>query len=99
MRVHPQFCRQARSPGLARWESVATIGAIGQANAASAQDDPFSVASSSLHDGAQTVCDLPATLRVPISERGRCLPHMKQDMVAPPNDAAAAKGEPEALDL
>ena len=58
------------------------------------QDDALSVASSSLHDGAHTVCDLPATLRVPISERGRCLPHMKQDMVAPPNDAAAANGDP-----
>lgn len=55
--------------------------------------------SSALHEGAQTVCDLPATLRVPMSERARCLPHMKHDMVAPPKDAAAANGEPEALDL
>ena len=60
---------------------------------------PLVASSSALHDGAHTVCDLPATLRVPIKERARCLPHIKQDMVAPPNDAAAAKGEPDALDL
>lgn len=55
--------------------------------------------SSALQEGAQTVCDFPATLRVPISERARCFPHMKHDMVAPPKDAAAANGEPDALDL
>jgi hypothetical protein len=55
--------------------------------------------SSALQDGAQTACALPSTLRVPMSERALCLPHKKQDMVAPPNDAAAAKGEPETLDL
>lgn len=55
--------------------------------------------SSALQEGAQTVCDFPATLRVPMSERARCLPHMKHDMVAPPKDAAAANGDPEALDL
>ena len=59
----------------------------------------LAASSSALHEGAHTVCDLPATLRVPMSERARCLPHMKHDMVAPPKDAAAANGEPEALDL
>lgn len=57
------------------------------------------MASSSLHDGAQTACDLPSTLRVVIWERGRCLPHKKHDMVAPPKDAAAMNGEPDTLDL
>ncbi len=55
--------------------------------------------SSALQEGEHTACALPSTFRVPISERARCLPHMKQDMVAPPNDAAAAKGEPDTLDL
>jgi hypothetical protein len=58
-----------------------------------------SVSSSALHEGEQTACDLPNTLRVPIKERARCLPHIKQDMVAAPNDVVAAKGEPETLDL
>lgn len=52
-----------------------------------------------LHEGAQTACALPNTLRVPIIERGRCLPHMKHDMVALPNEVVATKGEPETLDL
>ena len=55
--------------------------------------------SSALHEGEHTACDLPSTLRVPICERGRCLPHMKHDMVAEPNDADAANGEPDTLDL
>ena len=55
--------------------------------------------SNALHEGEQTACALPSTLRVPISERALCLPHMKQDMVAPPKDAAAANGEPDTLDL
>lgn len=63
------------------------------------QDVPLMASSSALQDGAHTVWDLPATLRVPIMERARCFPHMKHDMVAPPNDAAAANGEPDALDL
>ena len=56
-------------------------------------------ASSSLQDGAHTACALPKTFLVPMSERARCLPHMKQDMVAPPKEAAAANGEPDTLDL
>jgi hypothetical protein len=36
---------------------------------------------------------------VPISERARCLPHMKHDMVAAPKDVVAAKGEPDTFDL
>jgi hypothetical protein len=60
----------------------------------------FSRASSSaLHDGAHTAWDLPRTLRVPISERARCLPHIKHDMVAAPKDVVAANGEPDTLDL
>ena len=57
------------------------------------------MASSSLHDGAHTACDLPSTLRVPISERARCLPHIKHDIVAAPNEVVAANGEPDTLDL
>ena len=57
------------------------------------------MASSSLHEGAHTACDLPSTLRVPINERARCLPHMKHDMVAAPNEVVAANGDPETLDL
>ena len=53
--------------------------------------------SSALHDGEQTGCDFPATLRDPMRERKRCLPHMKHDIVEAPNDAAAPKGEPDAL--
>jgi hypothetical protein len=61
----------------------------------------FLVSNSSkpLHDGAQTAWALPSTLRVPIIERGRCLPHMKHDMVALPKEVVATKGEPETLDL
>jgi len=55
--------------------------------------------SSALHEGEHTGWDLPATLRDPIRERRRCLPHMKHDMVDAPKDAAAPKGEPEALVL
>ena len=57
------------------------------------------MASSSLHVGAQTACDFPSTLRVPISERARCLPHIKHDIVAAPNEVVAANGEPDTLDL
>ncbi len=60
---------------------------------------PAKAWSSSLHDGEHTAWALPNTLRVPINERDLCLPHIKQDMVAPPNDAAAANGEPDTLDL
>ena len=59
----------------------------------------LSCSSSSLQDGAQTACALPSTFLVPIMERGRCLPHMKQDMVALPKEVVATKGEPETLDL
>ena len=59
----------------------------------------LSVRSSSLQDGAQTAWALPSTLRVPIMERGRCLPHIKHDMVALPKEVVATKGEPETLDL
>ena len=52
-----------------------------------------------MQDGEHTACDLPRTFRVVINERARCLPHKKHDMVAPPNDAAAMKGEPDTLDL
>ena len=55
--------------------------------------------SSALHDGEHTAWDFPSTLRVPISERARCLPHMKHDMVAAPNEVVAANGEPDTLDL
>ena len=43
--------------------------------------------------------DLPSTFLVVMSERARCLPHKKHDMVAPPKDAAAMNGEPDTLDL
>jgi hypothetical protein len=52
-----------------------------------------------LQEGEQTTCDVPSNLRVVISERVRCLPHRKQDIVAPPNEDATANGEPDALDL
>ena len=58
-----------------------------------------SISSMALQLGAHTACALPSTLRVFISERVRCLPHRKQDMVALPSDAPALKGEPEGLDL
>lgn len=58
-----------------------------------------SCSSSSLQDGAHTAWALPSTFLVPIIERGRCLPHMKHDMVALPKDVVATKGEPETLDL
>ena len=59
----------------------------------------LSWASSSLHEGAQTAWALPSTFLVPIMERGLCLPHKKQDMVALPKEVVATKGEPETLDL
>jgi hypothetical protein len=52
-----------------------------------------------LHEGEHTAWDLPSTLRVVINERALCFPHRKHDMVAPPKDAAAIKGEPDTLDL
>ena len=45
--------------------------------------------SSALQEGAHTACDLPRIFLETICERARCLPHMKQDMVAAPNDVAA----------
>ena len=59
----------------------------------------LSCSSSSLHDGAHTAWALPKTFLVPIMERGRCLPHMKHDMVALPKEVVATKGEPDTLDL
>jgi hypothetical protein len=58
-----------------------------------------SCSSSALHEGEQTAWDLPRTLRVPIKERALCLPHMKHDIVAAPNEVVAANGEPDTLDL
>lgn len=58
-----------------------------------------SISSNSLHEGAQTAWDLPNTFLVVINERARCLPQRKQDMVAPPKEAAAIKGDPDTLDL
>jgi hypothetical protein len=49
--------------------------------------------------GEHTACDLPISLRVTISERGRCLPHKKHDMVELPEKGAVAKGDPPTLDL
>ena len=57
-----------------------------------------SISSNSLHEGAQTAWDLPNTFLVVINERARCLPQRKQDMVAPPKEAAI-KGDPDTLDL
>ena len=54
---------------------------------------------STLHEGEHTACDLPRILRDINCERGRCLPHMKQDMVAAPKEVAAVNGEPDTLDL
>lgn len=59
----------------------------------------LSCSSSSLHDGAHTAWAFPNTFLVPIMERGRCLPHMKHDMVALPKEVVATKGEPDTLDL
>src|SRR5690349_19495607 len=70
-----------------------------QRQARKIQDEPDSASSSALHEGAQIVCDFPRNCRVRIWERTRCLPHRKQDMVAPLNDADALNGEPEALAL
>ena len=53
----------------------------------------------SIYRYEHTAWDLPSTLRVPICERGRCLPHIKHDMVAAPKDADAANGDPDTLDL
>lgn len=55
--------------------------------------------SNALQDGEHTAWDLPSTFLVVMSERARCLPHKKHDMVAPPKDAAAMNGDPETLDL
>ena len=55
--------------------------------------------SSALQEGAHTVCDLPSTRRDRNWARGRCLPHKKQDIVAPLKEPEAWKGEPGALDL
>jgi hypothetical protein len=55
--------------------------------------------SRALQEGAHTAWDLPSTFLVVMSERARCLPHKKHDMVAPPKDAAAMNGEPDTLDL
>jgi hypothetical protein len=55
--------------------------------------------SGDLHDGEQTACDFPSTLRVTISERARWMPHKKQDMVGARKEVAATKGEPSTLDL
>ena len=41
------------------------------------QSQPAMASSSALQDGEQTACALPSTLRVPISERARCLPSCK----------------------
>ena len=79
------------------FELHATLAALIQGSRAGFQ--PSTCSASALHEGAQTLCDLPSTCRVRICERRRCLPHMKQDMVAPLNDAEARKGEPEGLDL
>lgn len=51
------------------------------------------------HLGSQTVWDLPISLRLLSSLRGRCLPHKKQDMVEGPVLDAVMKGEPPTLDL
>jgi hypothetical protein len=49
--------------------------------------------------GSHTACDFPMNLRVFSSLRGRCFPHKKQDMVAPPGLDAVRNGEPPTLDL
>lgn len=69
------------------------------AAAAAAAAASSSASSSALHEGAHTAWDFPSTLRVPINERARCLPHIKHDIVAAPNEVVAAKGEPDTLDL
>ena len=83
------------------WLSVISkLHAVVAADAAAAAAAAASSASSRpLHEGEQTAWDLPNTLRVPISERARCLPHMKHDIVAAPKEVVAAKGEPDTLDL
>jgi hypothetical protein len=48
--------------------------------------------------GEQTAWDLPARLRVTISDRGQCLPRRKQDMIELPEDGAVAKRGP-SIDL
>ena len=86
---------------LARFQqAVATLAFKGQDIGLSPVASLFSSASSSaLQEGEHTAWDLPSTLRVPIIERARCLPHMKHDMVAAPKDVVAANGEPDTLDL
>ena len=58
----------------------------------------LSCSSSSLHEGAQTGCDLPSSFFDLSIARGRCLPHKKHDMVAAPNDEVAANGDPGAFE-
>lgn len=51
------------------------------------------------HLGEHTACDFPTNLRVIISERGRCFPHRKQDIVDLPGTDDVTNGEPPTLDL
>ena len=54
---------------------------------------------SAVQEGEHTTWFLPSNLRDFSIERARCLPHKKQDMVAAPNELAAANGDPGVLDL
>ena len=56
-------------------------------------------ASSALHEGEHTACDLPKIFLETIWDLARCLPHKKHDIVAAPNEVAAVKGDPDTLDL
>ena len=95
-------CAASKAVGISRLsqakidEGQAADDAAAAAEAAAAAS---SASSSPLQEGEQTAWDLPSTFRVPINERARCLPHMKHDMVAAPNEVVAAKGEPDTLDL
>jgi hypothetical protein len=51
------------------------------------------------HFGEQTAWDLPTSLRVIISDRGRCFPHKKHDMVDLPGSDEVTKGDPPTFDL
>jgi hypothetical protein len=51
------------------------------------------------HFGEHTAWDFPTSLRVIISERGRCFPQRKQDMVDLPGTDEVTKGDPPTLDL
>jgi hypothetical protein len=87
---------------LERKSAILTLGHVAKASrghARAANPAYSSDSSSALHEGAQTVWDLPSTWRVRNCDRTRCFPHMKQDMVAPLNDAEARNGEPGAFDL